>query len=339
MSKKYKIHFICHGNTFRSRLAAAYFAKIIDDDRYEISSSGTVADQANSEVIEPFTATVAHKHDLDFELQKQHTQTTQALLAAADLLIFMKSDVYNEARQNFGFDERKAICWHISDVGDYLKTEALPTDNEAGLQTAAESIFNKIKAKCDELKAYATRGSWVDVVDKNDKPTGLRLPISMCSERGLWHRGVRAIVQSADGKFVVEKRSEKIIYSPGMLEIGFGGLVDAGEPPLTSARRELFEELGISAATRDFRPLFKYRITSYHPHYKTRTRTHIYVYAVTIPSSNTRLKLQEDEVQDAYWLSGLQIRRLIRGHRLKHFGRLAWEYKLFRLAVAASQLP
>ena len=42
MSQKIKVHFVCNGNIFRSRLAEAY-AKSLGLGQLEISSSGVVA--------------------------------------------------------------------------------------------------------------------------------------------------------------------------------------------------------------------------------------------------------------------------------------------------------
>jgi len=333
----YKIHFICHGNTFRSRLAAAYLATIIDAD-YAVSSSGLRANHADSPVVEPFAAALAKAHGLSFQLDRPRTLTTDALLAAADVLVFLQNDVYQEAQLAFNFDSRKALVWSIDDIDDGLKAEILADGSEAAMRQATEPIFQKIKAQCDELKQYMTRGSWVDVVDKADRPSGLRLPISMVSDKGLWHRGVRVIVKTSDEKFIVEKRSQTMVYGPGRLEIGVGGLIDAGELPAVAARRETSEEVGLKAPAKAFRPLFKYRVVAYHPHYKTQTRTHIYTYAVTVPAHSSRLNLQKEEVAAAYWLSKRQIKQLLRAHRLKHIGQLTWDYKLFRLAVAASEL-
>lgn len=339
MSKPYHIHFVCHGNIFRSRLAAAYLAKVLKDPRYVISSSGIwVGDRTDLRPFSRFTRALAECHALDYELRRPHRQTSNADLRLADIIVFLNQDIFDEADERYDFDRRKALVWQIHDITPEAAKKALAIGSRRALLDATESIFEEIKAQCDWLRTYMARGSWVDVMNEKDKPTGIRLPISMVSDRGFWHRGLRVVIQTRDARFAVGKRSPTIMYAPNMLEIGVGGLIDSGESPQTAARRETHEELGLTQAARAFRPLFKYRVTSYHPHYRTRTRAHIYVYSLVIPLSHQVLQLQASEVGDAYWLSAAQIRRLLRHHRLKHFGRLAWDYKLFRLAIAASQV-
>ena len=128
------------------------------------------------------------------------------------------------------------------------------------------ATFAKIKQHCDELKTYLTHTAWVDVVDAQNEPTGLRLPLGWVTDRGLWHRGVHVVAQTLDGKYVVGKRDNAIVFAPGMLEISLGGGVDSGEHPLRAAVRETYEEIGVRMAEKHFRPLFIYKNIGYQTH-------------------------------------------------------------------------
>ena len=54
------------------------------------------------------------------------------------------------------------------------------------------------------------------------------------------------LVREGD-KIFIQKRAECVKYLPGYYCTSAGGHVEAGEAPLTAAKRELNEELGIEA--------------------------------------------------------------------------------------------
>jgi len=337
-SPAFRIHFVCRGNTYRSRLAAAYFAQKAGE-RFSVSSSGLEPERARVATSEAYTQAVAKRHGLTTGLRARKTATSQALLAAADVIIFMNGDVYDEAAQRFQFDARQATVWHIPDLSHEVQHRYDQTHDVRAVEVAAERTYAKIVAAGDELLAYLTKTSWVDVVDHDNQPLGFRLPINWATDRGLWHRGVHVVVKTADGKFVVGKRVPTIVFAPGMLEISLGGGIDAGETPLQAAVRESGEELGVSLPVSHFRPLFMYRSVSYHPHYKKHSRVHLYVYCATLPVHSSRLHAQPGEVAELRLLSKRQVKHLLRTHRMTNFGALKWSYKLYQKAVAYSSLP
>lgn len=336
--KPYSIHFVCRGNTYRSRLAAAYMATIADE-RYAVSSSGINTTRATIKTSEAYTQAVAKKHHLTYQINTPKTQTTDALLVAADVIVFMNRDVYEEATRRFHFDARKALVWNIADLSDELRARYDMHKDVNVVMDTAEHTLHKIRLNCGKLYTYLTRGSWVDVVDVGNKSVGLRLPVSWITDRGFWHRGVHVVAQTSDGKFVVGKRAKSMIFAPGMLEITLGGAVDTGEHPLQAARRETHEELGLLLPEKHFRPLFIYRQVGYHPHYHKQTRVHLYVYAVKLPLHSDRLRPQPGEVDEIRLLTKRQLKHLLHTHRAEHFGRLKWGYQLYNKAVAYSTLP
>jgi len=334
----HSVHFVCRGNTYRSRLAAAYFYTLVDA-RFSITSSGIVANTADIATISPYAKSVADQYHLKHGIEKRHTQTTSKLLTEADVLVFMNKDVYNTAVREYDIDPRKCLIWNVPDIVKETIRKNHPSDADAVMLTEAKRTFNKIRGLCDDLHAYLTHTAWVDIVDEHNEHTGLRLPMAWATDRGLWHRGIHVVAQTVDGKYIVEKRSKQIVFAPGMLEVSLGGGVDSGEHPLQAAARETHEELGVRVAEKRFRPLFMYKQVGYHPHYKKQTKCHLYVYAVKLPVHSADLKPQFDEVAELRALSKAQVRRLLRVHQLRHFGRLKWGYKLYSKAVAYSALP
>jgi 8-oxo-dGTP pyrophosphatase MutT (NUDIX family)/protein-tyrosine-phosphatase len=309
------------------------------DARFIVSSSGIGAAHSRTKTAEKYTKATAKAHKLTSGIAGGKTQTTNELLTNADVVVFMNKDVYDEAVATYDFDVRKAIVWHVADMDPVVKQGLLAERHEQALVAAASHTFALIRKHCDELYIYLTHTAWVDVVDKHNHATDMRLPIAWATDRGLWHRGVHVVVQTSDGKFVVGKRVKSIVFAPGMLEISLGGGVDSGESAIQAAQRETHEELGVLIPEKDFRPLFMYRQIGYHPRYHKQTRAHLYVYAVTLPVHSTQLRPQPGEVEELRLLTKPQVRRLIRTHRIKHFGRLKWGYKLYDKAVAYSTLP
>jgi len=336
--KPYSIHFVCRGNTYRSRLAAAYMDTLVDD-RFVISSSGIGAKHSPIKTSEPYTKATAKAHKLTYGIADYKTQTTSELLAEADVIVFMNKDVYEEAVTTYAFDVRKSIVWHVPDMDALKKQQSLAQHNQQALIDAAAGTFTAIRRHCEKLYVYLTHTAWVDIVDKHNQAVHMRLPMGWATDRGLWHRGVHVVVRTHDGKFVVGKRNKSIVFAPNMLEISLGGGIDSGESAIQAAVRETREELGVSLPETAFRPMFMYRQIGYHPHYHKQTRGHVYVYTVTLPAHAGPLRPQPEEVAELRLLSPRQVRMLIRTHRMKHFGRLKWGYKLYDKAVAYSMLP
>jgi 8-oxo-dGTP pyrophosphatase MutT (NUDIX family) len=227
----------------------------------------------------------------------------------------------------------------VADVDGSAKQKALAARSEQALIDLATPAFTEIRRRCDELKTYLTHTAWVDVMDAHNEPTGLRLPLGWVTDRGLWHRGIHVVAQTIDGKYVVGKRDNHIVFAPGMLEISLGGGVDSSEHPLQAAARETYEELGVQLPEKHFRPLFIYKQVGYHPHYHKQTRCHLYVYHVKLPVRSHELRPQPGEVAELRAVSYRTLKHLLHAHRLQHFGRLKWGYRLYAKAIAYSQLP
>ena len=84
---------------------------------------------------------LAKKYHLD--LSPSPIQATQTSLDAADLIVFVKNDVYQEAKNLFNINESKVIVWDVYDMYDYPKL-MLP-------YTRRERSWQAIKSGVDEL--------------------------------------------------------------------------------------------------------------------------------------------------------------------------------------------
>jgi len=86
----------------------------------------------------------------------------------------------------------------------------------------------------------------VDLVNEHDTVTGTA-SIRDCLEKGLLHRAVAVLVVRGNGEFLLQQRSKRDVWHPGLWTLSSTGHVKAGEAYDEAAARELKEELGISA--------------------------------------------------------------------------------------------
>lgn len=86
----------------------------------------------------------------------------------------------------------------------------------------------------------------ITVVDKNNKIVGSEDRLK-AQQQGLWHRISIVLIFNSQNELYIQKRSPKADSSPNLWDHSAAGHVDADETPQNAAKRELKEELGISA--------------------------------------------------------------------------------------------
>jgi 8-oxo-dGTP pyrophosphatase MutT (NUDIX family) len=86
---------------------------------------------------------------------------------------------------------------------------------------------------------------WVDIVSEDNEVIAQASREQMRAQC-LRHRATYIVVHDGMGKILVQRRTEIKDYMPGMLDATAGGVVQADEQLLESARREAEEELGIA---------------------------------------------------------------------------------------------
>ena len=86
----------------------------------------------------------------------------------------------------------------------------------------------------------------VDIVDDDDRVIATVSRAEMRA-RNLQHRAVSIAVLGSDGRLLVHRRAATKDVWAGMWDLAAGGVVAAGESYEKAAKRELAEELGITA--------------------------------------------------------------------------------------------
>lgn len=147
--KKLRIHFVCTGNIFRSRLAEAYLRSIAPN--ILISSSGTKASSQNKGSISWYAQRILLRRNLVPYMKNMWSDTKKEDLKNADLVIFFGQKIYDLCRERFNFNSDRLI-WDIPDFDD-IQLNGKPTDisEEIKYLKMSEDIYGQIKEKVDKL--------------------------------------------------------------------------------------------------------------------------------------------------------------------------------------------
>ncbi len=111
---------------------------------------------------------------------------------------------------------------------------------------------------------------------------------------GRYHMVVDILVQHVDGTFLLTKRDDRKDVYPGFWEASAGGSAILGEEPLEAAKRELFEETGLTPISLE--------LVSHT--FREPSHSMFYSYLAIVDSDKTKVVLQEGETVDYKWVDG-----------------------------------
>ncbi|MGW2836215.1 NUDIX domain-containing protein [Streptomyces sp. NPDC001493] len=153
-------------------------------------------------------------------------------------------------------------------------------------------------------------------------------PRSRTRARNLPHAAVKILVRDVGGQVYVHRRSDTKDLFPGLDDPWIGGVITAGEEPVTAAVRELAEELGLRDHV--LRPLTCQWYTDAHTNFLAYTYE-----TVHDPESHGPIVHQETEVADGWWLPWDELMSLLArgGARLAPDGRELLAHYAGRAAV------
>lgn len=143
-----KIHFVCTGNTNRSRLAEAYLrSKQLPD--VKVSSSGVLATNNLNGALSFYANQVLTEENIIQYASSGWTETTKEILEQNDLVIFMQPGHLDFVREKLAYTPPHYEIWNISDVPTNPSGDTLTEQQEKIAED--EDIFQRIKKKVDEL--------------------------------------------------------------------------------------------------------------------------------------------------------------------------------------------
>ncbi len=139
----HNIHFVCRGNTFRSRIAET----IVNTKKlknFQATSSGIEAD--TDIIISPWAGKVLGVNHLTPTIQKPH-KTDVSSLGKTDVIVVMSKDVLKDAEYLHDFNP---IVWDVADIDSRVNADLKDLTNPE-LLMAAEQVFAEIDFNSNKL--------------------------------------------------------------------------------------------------------------------------------------------------------------------------------------------
>lgn len=135
----------------------------------------------------------------------------------------------------------------------------------------------------------------IDICDKSNNLTNVQKMKSEAHRNGLWHRAAHVWIYNSKGEILLQLRAKERSLYPNMWDTSAAGHVGAGEDPVTSALREIKEEIGLKVKQED---LYFLKIRKVKAIYKNiKNNEFDYVYFLKFNGDIKKLKLQNEEVQ------------------------------------------
>ncbi len=150
-----------------------------------------------------------------------------------------------------------------------------------------------------------------DVLDGNGMLTGKTVTRGRCFLKpGEYHLVVHIWIVSSDGRFLLQRRSDKKKLMPGEWA-ATGGAAISGESSYTAANRELFEELGIPSNEKTLKKILRLK----------RRNSLVDVWLITCDTETEKLRLQKSEVAEARWVTPQELDRMIENGLFHNYGK------------------
>lgn len=143
--KEIKIHFICSGNTFRSRMAEAYLNSKTMNLR--ATSSGIEAGEIPQPPLSVYAQPILNRLGILNLTQEKPTKTYLKLLQEADWVIFMAEHHFHYC-QSLGYEGQNFEIWQVLDL---TERGLVGKVDEEILHQNAEEIFEEIRKKIEGL--------------------------------------------------------------------------------------------------------------------------------------------------------------------------------------------
>ena len=145
---------------------------------------------------------------------------------------------------------------------------------------------------------------YIDVLDKQGNKTGESKPKPDIHRDGDWHRSVHVWVINSKGELLIQQRSMLMDSYPGLWDISAAGHISAGEDSITSALREVEEELGLKLGTNQLINIGQVtqEVVINNGTYFNNEFNDIFIVKVDIDISKIKKQTEEvSEVKWAYW--------------------------------------
>lgn len=156
----------------------------------------------------------------------------------------------------------------------------------------------------------------IDVLDeKTCEKTGKTISKKEAHKNGILHGSIHILIVNTDhNKTLLQKRCETKDLYPNTWDIAVGGHISAGEDDITSAKRELKEELGLDPSQYELKFIEKIREKLNNNGVISNEFVSIFVVYADTDISN--VVLQKEEVSEIKWCSKEELNSLIKNNTI-----------------------
>lgn len=135
----------------------------------------------------------------------------------------------------------------------------------------------------------------VDILNIDGKPLGKTCLKSEAHKKGIFHASAHIWIFDTQKNVLIQKRAANKDTFPNLWDISVAGHISAGEEPITSAIREVEEEIGLSITKEQLRFIGTSKNNIQH-HSKLIDNELHYIYVCEVDFEINNLKIQEEEV-------------------------------------------
>jgi isopentenyl-diphosphate Delta-isomerase len=141
----------------------------------------------------------------------------------------------------------------------------------------------------------------IDICDENNNLLNIQKMKSEAHKDGLWHRSSHIWIYNSNGEIILQLRAKEKPLHPDTWDVSAAGHIGAGEDIVTSALREVEEEIGLKLKKED---LDFWIIRKHESLFRDiKNNEFYYVYFFKFDGDINQLKLQKEEVQKIEFLS------------------------------------
>ena len=151
---------------------------------------------------------------------------------------------------------------------------------------------------------------FIDIVTKEGKPTGTSAPKSEIHSKGYYHHTVHIWLYTKAGEILLSQRSATKVICPLLWDVSVAGHIDAGEPMLTAAVREMREEIGLEMAEQNLEKIGVFKCFQSYDNGIMDNEFHN-TFISEFNQDLSKLELQKDEVEAVKLVSLEEFKLLI----------------------------
>lgn len=164
---------------------------------------------------------------------------------------------------------------------------------------------------------------YFDVVDENGEPTGEVIERKKAHKLGIPHRTAHVwIVRKKRGniQILLQKRCDTKDSFPGCYDISSPGHIPAGEDYMSSAIRELKEELGVEVASMQLKECGIHKLNADAVFYgeEFHDRQYSKVYLLWLDMAEDEFKVQKEEIDSVRWFDFEECLNAVKNNSIKH---------------------